>query len=74
MEPFPKRKLTATKMIDVVSVDIDLLCCCSIPDVKGLGPWIACDYCDNCFLQECEGIDGCKIPKNQSYRCKKCQF
>ena len=63
IEPFPKRKLTATKMIDVVSVDIDLLCSCSIPDVTGLGPWIACDYCDNWFLQECEGIDGGKIPK-----------
>ena len=41
MGSFPKIKLTAPKKIDMISVDIDLLYCCSIPDAKGLGPWIA---------------------------------
>ena len=41
MEPFPKKILKTPKEIKIVSVDIDLFCCCSVPDVKGLGPWIA---------------------------------
>ena len=45
----------------------------SVPYVKGLGPWIACDVCYQWYLQHCEGIDGDKIPKRQLYMCKKCQ-
>ena len=46
MEPFPKQKLVTPTGIEVINIDIDLFCCCSVPDVKGLGPWIACDVCD----------------------------
>ena len=57
-----------------MSVDIELLCCCSVPDVKGLGPWIACDVCDQWYLQKCEGVNGSKIPKGILYTCKNCQI
>ena len=51
-ELFPKKKLKNIKEIKIVSVDIDLFCCCSVPDVKGLGLWIACDVCDQWYLQK----------------------
>ena len=73
MEPFPKKKLKEPMKIEVISIDIDLLCCCSIPDVKGLGPWIACDVCDQWYLQKCEGINANKIPKTKLYVCKMCK-
>ena len=73
MEPFPKIKLSTVREVKIVSVDIDLLCCCSVPDVKGLGPWIAHDVCDQWYLQQCKGIDGDKISKRQLYTCKKYQ-
>ena len=57
---FPKKKLKTLKEIKIVSIDIDLFCSCSVPDVKGLGPWIACDVCDQWYLQKCEGISGKK--------------
>ena len=56
MEPFPKQKLATLRLIDIKKVDIDLFCCCSVPEVKGLGPWIACDTCDKLYLQKCEGV------------------
>ena len=74
MEPFPKKKFKKSKEIRVVSVDIELLCCCSVPDVKGLGPWIACDVCDQWYLQQCEGVNGSKIPKGILYTCKNSQI
>ena len=74
MEPFPKKKFKKSKEIRVVSVDIELLCCCSVPNVKGLGPWIACDVCDKWYLQKCEGVNGSKIPKSILYACKNCQI
>ena len=46
---------------------------CSIPDVKGLGPWIACDVCDQWYLQKCEGINANNIPKTKLYVCKMCK-
>ena len=73
MEPFPKIKLSTVREVIILSVDIDFLCCCSVPDLKGLGSWIVCDICDQSYLQHCEGIDGDKIPKMQWYTCKKCQ-
>ena len=72
MEPFPKRKLKCSKQIAVKSVEIDLLCCCSSPHVKGLGPWIACSVCDQWYLQKCEGIFQRKGQKQQWYICKIC--
>ena len=54
-------------------VDIDLFCCCSVPEVKGLGPWIACDTCDKWYLQKCEGVKGSRTAKNIPYKCRKCQ-
>ena len=63
MEPFPKQKLVTPIEIEVINIDIDLFCCCSVPDVKGLGPWIACDVCDKWYLQKCEGVTGDKILK-----------
>ena len=36
--------------IKEISVDIQLLYCCSVPDIKFLGPWIACDVCDQWYL------------------------
>ena len=71
IEPFPKKKLKEPLKIEVISIDIDLLCCCSIPDVKGLGPWIACDIWDQWYLQKCEGIN--KFPKTKLYVCKMCK-
>ena len=73
MEPFPKQKLATLKLIDVKKVDIDLFCCCSVPEVKGLGPGIACDTCDKWYLQKCEGVKGSRIAKNIPYKCRKCQ-
>ena len=73
MEPFPKEKIKPKK-IKVESIVIDLFCCCSIPDVKGIGPWIACYVCDQWYLQKCEGINGNEIPRNQQYICKKCSI
>ena len=73
MEPFPKIKLSTIREVKIVSVDIDLLCCCSVPGVKGSGPWIACDICDQWYLQHCEHINGDKISKRQLYTCRKCQ-
>ena len=67
VEPFPKIKLGTVREVKIVSVDTDLLCCCPVTDVKGLGPWIACDVCDQLYLQHCEGTDGDKIPKRQLY-------
>ena len=55
----------------VSSIDIDLFCCCSVPDISSLGLWIACDTCDQWYLQKCEGKNGKKIPKDQLYICKK---
>ena len=52
MEPFPKQKLKAPKQINVASVNTDMFCCCSMPDVKGIGPWIACDVCDKWCQQK----------------------
>ena len=43
MEPFPKRKLKSVNKIDTIKVKILLLCCCSLPEVKCLGPWTVCD-------------------------------
>ena len=34
MEPFPKKTLGTPKRFTVKSINIDLLCCCSIPDVN----------------------------------------
>ena len=48
-----------TKQIKVVNIDMELLCCCSFPDVMILGPWIACDQW---YLKKCEGINGKEIP------------
>ena len=70
MEPFPKEKMQQIRTIKVSSIDIDLFCCCSVPEVSGLGPWIAYDTCDQWYLQKCEGINGKKIHKNQLYICK----
>ena len=50
MEPFPKQKLATLRLIDVKKVHIDLFCCCSVPEVKGQGPWIACDTGDIWYL------------------------
>ena len=74
MKTFPKEKMREARCMKVASIDIDLYCCCSVPDVKGLGSWIAFDTCDQSYLQKCKGINVNKIPKNQSYTCKKCQI
>ena len=50
MGPFPKEKMRDPRCIKVASVGTDLYCCCSVPDLKGLGPWIACDTCDQWYL------------------------
>ena len=63
MEPFPKEKMQELRSIKVSSIDIDLFCCCSVPDVSGLGPWIACDICNQRYLQKCECIHGKKYQK-----------
>ena len=73
MEPFAKEKMQELRSIKVSSTDIDLFCCCSLPDVSGPGSWIACNTCDQWYLQKCEGINRKKIPKVQMYICKKCQ-
>ena len=74
MGPFPKQRIMPSRKINIITFDIDLLCCCSIPDVTGLGPWIVCDIGDQWYLQKCEGIYGKKIPKNKKYTCKKCKY
>ena len=72
MELFPKeKKMQELRSIKASSIDIDLFCCCPVPDVSGLGPWIACNTCDQWYLQKCEGINGKKIPKDQLYIYKK---
>ena len=73
MDPFPKKKLKEPMNIEVISIDTDLLCCCSIPDVKGLGPWVASDVCDQWYLLKCEGINANKITKTKLYVCKMCK-
>ena len=65
MEPFPKEKNARIKIYQVSSINIDLFCCCSVPDVSGLEPWISCNTCDQWYLQKCEGTNGKKIPKDQ---------
>ena len=75
MEPFTKeKKMSHPRCIKAASINIDLFCCCSVPDVKGLGPWIACDICDQWHLQRCEFINENKMPKIQLYTCEKCQI
>ena len=54
MEPFPKEKLVEPLEIKVLSIDLNLFCCCSVQDVKGLGLWIACDVHYPWYLQRCE--------------------
>ena len=49
MEQFPKEKLLESLEIKAVSIDFDLFCCCWVKDVKGLGPWIACNVCDQWY-------------------------
>ena len=67
-----KTKTRIAKQIEVLSVEIDLLCCCSSPYVKGLGPWIICNICKQWYLQKCEGMDNTKTKTNQMYICKIC--
>ena len=71
MEPFPKEKMQELRSIKVSSIDIDLFCRCSVPDVSGLGPWITCDTCDQCYPQKCEGINGKKYQKTSCIFVKK---
>ena len=73
MEAFPKEKMQQIRTIKVSNIDIDLFCCCSVLEVSGLGPWIACHTCNQWYFQKCEGINGKKIPKNQLYICKNCR-
>ena len=73
MEPFPKEKMQELRSIKVSSIDINLFCCCSVLDVVGLVPWIACNTCDQWYLQKYEGINGKKIPNDQLCICKKFQ-
>ena len=56
MQPLPKKKLNTPREMKVGIVDIEFLCCCPVPDVKGLGPWIACDGCDQWYLQRCDVV------------------
>ena len=56
MEPFLKWKLTMSRQLYMVSVDADLLCCCSTPDVRVLGLWIAFENCDQWYLKRHAGI------------------
>ena len=72
MEPIPKISLNSPRNITVVTIEMDLFCCCNVPDVQGIGPWIACDKCDHWYLQKCEGILGKRICKTEEYTCKKC--
>ena len=44
--PFPKKNLNTLKEINVMCLNINLLCCCFVPYVKGLGPWIFYDVGD----------------------------
>ena len=62
----PKKSLDSPININVVTVDMDLFCCCNIPVIPGLGPWIACDP------QKCECVTGKRIFKTYIYICKKC--
>ena len=72
MEPFPKISLNSPRNITVVTIEMDLFCCCNVPDVPGIGPWITCDKCDHWYLQKCDGVLGKRIPKTEKYTCKKC--
>ena len=72
MEPFPKISLNSPRNITVVTIEMDLFCCCNVPDVQGIGPWIACDKCDHWYLQKCEGILGKRFHKTEEYTCEKC--
>ena len=72
MEPFPKISLNSPRNITVVTIEMDLFYCCNVPDVQGIGPWIACDKCDCWYLQKCEGILGKRIHKAEEFTCKKC--
>ena len=67
-----ERPIRTPREIKVASVDIELLHYCSVPNVKGLRPWIACDVYDQWYLQKWEGIESDKIPKRQLCTCKKC--
>ena len=69
----PKTKVESIQQISVASVNIDLFYFSSMPGVKGIGPWIACEVWDKWYLQKCDGVSGKKIPRNHLYTCKKCQ-
>ena len=72
MEPFLKVLLDSSSNIEVVTVAMDLFCHCNIPDIPGLGQWIAYDKCDQWYLQKYEGVTGKKISKTNINICKNC--
>ena len=72
MDTISKKQLKPSKDTESTTIEFDLLCCCYVPQLPGLGPWIACDKCNTWYLQECEGVDGSKITEDESYVCNTC--
>ena len=67
MEPFPKKKLKEPMKIEVISIDIDLLCCCSIPDVKG--SWTMDWLVISVISGTCRNVNASMLTKFQRPRC-----
>ena len=72
-ENYSKQAIKPPQKIGTENIEYELLCCCNMPDIQGLQPWIAYDTFDKWYLQKCEGLDGSAIPENNTYICKNCQ-
>ena len=59
-----EKALSPSKKIASTIIEIELLCCCNVPNVPGVGSWIACDKCKKWNLKKCENIDGNKFSRD----------